>query len=68
MNKINCLYVFLALLLTAQTGYAQSWPARTVRIIVPYAAGPELCGETITLGRFHNGDSAGNGSCANTSR
>ena len=39
MNKINKLYAFLALLLAAQAGYAQNWPARTVRIIVPYAAG-----------------------------
>ncbi len=39
MNKINYLSIFAALLLVVQPAAAQSWPARTVRIIVPYAAG-----------------------------
>lgn len=39
MFKINELCVAAALLLVAQPVLAQNWPARTVRIIVPYAAG-----------------------------
>lgn len=43
MNKINNLKTNLALVLglalAAGPLYAQNWPARTVRIIVPYAAG-----------------------------
>lgn len=39
MNKTNILVVIAALGLATQAAWAQSWPARTVRIIVPYAAG-----------------------------
>jgi len=39
MNKINTLCSVLGLLLASAPLYAQNWPARTVRIIVPYAAG-----------------------------
>ncbi len=39
MNKISALSAGLGLLLAAAPLYAQNWPARTVRIIVPYAAG-----------------------------
>jgi tripartite-type tricarboxylate transporter receptor subunit TctC len=39
MNKIKYLSIFAALLLAAQSVAAQNWPTRTVRIIVPYAAG-----------------------------
>jgi len=39
MNKIHYLSIFSALLLAAQPVAAQNWPTRTVRIIVPYAAG-----------------------------
>lgn len=39
MNKIKTLSAGLGLLLAAAPLYAQNWPARTVRIIVPYAAG-----------------------------
>ncbi len=39
MNKINMLIISAALVLATQPALAQSWPARTVRIIVPYAAG-----------------------------
>ncbi len=39
MNKINKLVVFAAAVLSAAPAFAQNWPARTVRIIVPYAAG-----------------------------
>lgn len=39
MNKINYLSIFAALLLVVQPAAAQNWPTRTVRIIVPYAAG-----------------------------
>ncbi len=39
MNKISVLSAGLGLLLAAAPLYAQNWPARTVRIIVPYAAG-----------------------------
>jgi len=39
MNKINILLAIAALGLATQAAWAQSWPARTVRIIVPYAAG-----------------------------
>lgn len=39
MNKINNLLITAAALLIAAPVYAQNWPARTVRIIVPYAAG-----------------------------
>ncbi len=40
MNKINCLACAAALVLAAQPVLAQqNWPTRTVRIIVPYAAG-----------------------------
>lgn len=39
MNKINMLIISAALVLATQPALAQHWPARTVRIIVPYAAG-----------------------------
>ncbi len=39
MNKINGLITGLGLLVAAAPVLAQNWPARTVRIIVPYAAG-----------------------------
>ena len=41
MNKIKYLSAFVGALLIAQPAFAQTtnWPARTVRIIVPYAAG-----------------------------
>ena len=41
MNKIKYLSAFAGALLIAQPAFAQTtnWPARTVRIIVPYAAG-----------------------------
>ncbi len=39
MKKINGLIAGLGLLVAAAPVLAQSWPARTVRIIVPYAAG-----------------------------
>ena len=39
MNKINNLLITAAVLLIAAPVCAQNWPARTVRIIVPYAAG-----------------------------
>ena len=39
MNKISVLSAGLGLLLATAPLYAQNWPARTVRIIVPYAAG-----------------------------
>ena len=39
MNKINILVVAAAMAITAGPVFAQNWPARTVRIIVPYAAG-----------------------------
>ncbi len=39
MNKINNMAFMAALLLAAQGAFAQNWPARSVRIIVPYAAG-----------------------------
>jgi len=39
MNKINGLIAGLGLLVAAAPVLAQNWPARTVRIIVPYAAG-----------------------------
>jgi len=39
MNKINSLIIAAAALLIAAPVFAQNWPARTVRIIVPYAAG-----------------------------
>ena len=39
MNKISVLSAGLGLLLAAAPLYAQNWPARTVRIIGPYAAG-----------------------------
>ncbi len=39
MNKINKLITFLGLALVTVPAWAQNWPARTVRIIVPYAAG-----------------------------
>ena len=39
MNKISVLSAGLGLLVAAAPLYAQNWPARTVRIIVPYAAG-----------------------------
>jgi tripartite-type tricarboxylate transporter receptor subunit TctC len=39
MNKIKYLITFVVLALGAQQTLAQTWPARTVRIIVPYAAG-----------------------------
>lgn len=39
MNKINVLCAVAGFLIAAQPAYAQNWPNRTVRIIVPYAAG-----------------------------
>ena len=39
MLKIKYLSIFAALLLAVQPAWAQNWPTRTVRIIVPYAAG-----------------------------
>ncbi len=39
MNKINNLLITATALLIAAPVFAQNWPARTVRIIVPYAAG-----------------------------
>ena len=39
MRKINSLIAGLGLLAVAAPVLAQNWPARTVRIIVPYAAG-----------------------------
>ena len=39
MNKINKLLIIAAAALSAGPALAQNWPARTVRIIVPYAAG-----------------------------
>lgn len=39
MNKINKLAITTALALAAGPLFAQNWPVRTVRIIVPYAAG-----------------------------
>ncbi|MBX3664516.1 MAG: tripartite tricarboxylate transporter substrate binding protein [Burkholderiales bacterium] len=39
MRKINSLIAGLGLLVAAVPVLAQNWPARTVRIIVPYAAG-----------------------------
>ena len=39
MKKINGLIAGLGLLVAAAPVLAQNWPARTVRIIVPYAAG-----------------------------
>ena len=39
MNKINKLLIAATALLIAAPVFAQNWPARTVRIIVPYAAG-----------------------------
>ena len=39
MNKINMLIISAALVLATQPALAQNWPARTVRVIVPYAAG-----------------------------
>ena len=39
MNKNRYLCVGLGLLLAAGAAQAQNWPARSVRIIVPYAAG-----------------------------
>ncbi len=39
MNKINRLIVFLGVALATAPAWAQNWPTRTVRIIVPYAAG-----------------------------
>ncbi|MDP3715923.1 MAG: tripartite tricarboxylate transporter substrate binding protein, partial [Burkholderiales bacterium] len=39
MKKFNGLIVGLGLLVAAAPVLAQNWPARTVRIIVPYAAG-----------------------------
>lgn len=39
MKKINGLIAGLGLLVAAVPVLAQNWPARTVRIIVPYAAG-----------------------------
>ena len=39
MNKNSYLCVGLGLLLAAGAAQAQNWPARSVRIIVPYAAG-----------------------------
>ncbi len=39
MKKISALSAGLGLLLATAPLYAQNWPARTVRIIVPYAAG-----------------------------
>ena len=39
MNKINNLLVFAAAVCCAAPALAQTWPTRTVRIIVPYTAG-----------------------------
>lgn len=39
MNKINMLIISAVAVLATQPALAQHWPARTVRIIVPYAAG-----------------------------
>lgn len=39
MNKINKLFYFLAAVLATAPAWAQNWPTRPVRIIVPYAAG-----------------------------
>ncbi len=39
MNKINMLVIGVALVFAPQPAPAQNWPARTVRVIVPYAAG-----------------------------
>lgn len=39
MNKINKLIVVLGVILASAPAWAQNWPTRTVRIIVPYAAG-----------------------------
>lgn len=39
VNKINMLVISAALVLATQPALAQNWPARTVRVIVPYAAG-----------------------------
>lgn len=39
MNKINKLLIIAGAALIASPAFAQTWPARTVRIIVPYAAG-----------------------------
>jgi tripartite-type tricarboxylate transporter receptor subunit TctC len=39
VNKINKLLITATALLIAAPVFAQNWPARTVRIIVPYAAG-----------------------------
>ena len=39
MNKINKLLIIAGAVLAASPASAQTWPARTVRIIVPYAAG-----------------------------
>lgn len=39
MNKINKLVVFLGVVLATAPAWAQNWPTRSVRIIVPYAAG-----------------------------
>jgi tripartite-type tricarboxylate transporter receptor subunit TctC len=39
VNKINRLLIVAGAVLAASPAFAQTWPARTVRIIVPYAAG-----------------------------
>jgi tripartite-type tricarboxylate transporter receptor subunit TctC len=39
VNKINMLLIVAGAVLAASPAFAQTWPARTVRIIVPYAAG-----------------------------
>lgn len=39
MNKINKLLIIAAAALSATPAFAQNWPTRSVRIIVPYAAG-----------------------------
>jgi len=39
MNKINMLVIGAALVFWPQPALAQNWPARTVRVNVPYAAG-----------------------------
>lgn len=39
MNKTNKLSIIVAALLVVSPVFAQNWPTRTVRIIVPYAAG-----------------------------
>ena len=39
MKKIKYLTTIATLLLATQPVWAQNWPTRTVRIIVPYAAG-----------------------------